>query len=42
MICDCHQDGANDKHYDVHLQCPFAANTLGDYRAMSVTRQKAR
>jgi hypothetical protein len=39
MCRHCHQNGANDEHYDIHLQCPFAANTLSDYLSVWVTKQ---
>jgi len=34
-----HQDGANNEHYNIDLQSPFTADTLGDYGVTSVTRQ---
>ena len=34
-----HHNGANNEHYDIDLQSPFAADTLGDYGVTSVTRQ---
>jgi hypothetical protein len=41
MSRDCHQNGANDKHNNICLQCPFAANTLSDYSIMSATKRIA-
>jgi len=33
-----HQDGANNEHYNIDLQSPFTADTLGDYGVTSVTK----
>lgn len=37
MCRHCHQNGANDEHYDIYLQCPFAADTLSNCSTMSAT-----
>lgn len=34
-----HQDGTNNEHYNVHLQSPFAANTLSNYAVLSVSKE---
>ena len=42
MSRDRHQDGANDENHDIRLQCPFAANTLGQEVAEQSTEECTR
>jgi hypothetical protein len=42
MSRDSHQDGADDEHYDIHLQCPLAANTLSQEVAEQGTEECTR